>query len=87
LATEGVKSLLGLDKADAKGVGAAVGEVLQGNLSGAGVQNLIGGFLGGKQPKASEGVSPSATASPTVEAPAPANPLGDLLQQVLPAGQ
>jgi uncharacterized protein involved in outer membrane biogenesis len=91
LATEGVKSLLGLDKTEAKGVGAAVGEVLQGNLTGEGVQNLLGGFLGAKQPKAPESVSPSDAASPTGAAAPPANvpdnPLGNLLQQVLPAGQ
>jgi hypothetical protein len=68
LATEGVKSLLGVDKDDAKGIGGAVGEVLSGKgLSGESVGKLIQGFAGKKQQ-----ASPTEAVSPTGDsAPAP----------------
>lgn len=66
LATEGVKSLLGVDKADAKGIGGAVGEVLSGKgLSSESMGKLIQGF-GGKKGAASptQAVSPTGGSAP-----------------------
>jgi hypothetical protein len=50
LATEGVKSLLGVDKDDAKGVGGAIGGILSGKgVNKEDVGNLLNNFLGGKK--------------------------------------
>ena len=67
LATEGVKSLLGLDKESAKGLGGVVGDVLGGKgVTQEGVGNLLNQFV---KPKAQpQPVATSPTAAPTVPA-------------------
>lgn len=71
LATQGVKSLLGVDKNDAKGIGGAVGEVLSGKgLSGESVGKLLQGF-GAKKGQAASSTEP---VSPTSGDAAPAQP-------------
>ncbi|MFZ2586915.1 MAG: AsmA family protein [Alphaproteobacteria bacterium] len=69
LATEGLKGALGLDKADAKGLGGVVGDVLGGKgLQGEGVQNLLNNVL---KPKTQQPVPVTPAAeTPTVESPA-----------------
>lgn len=65
LATEGVKSLLGVDKNDAKGIGGAVGEVLSGKgLTSDTMGKLIQGFGGKKSSPSTVSVSPSSEAAP-----------------------
>lgn len=69
LATEGVKSLLNLNKDDAKGLGGVVGDMLGGKgVTQEGVGNLLNQFVKPKAP-------PTPTASsPTATAPTPAPP-------------
>lgn len=78
LATEGLKGALGLDKAEAKGIGGAVGEILGGKgLKGEGVQNLLQGLV---KPKQKDEPAPAATPAtapevqPVESTPAPAAP-------------
>ncbi len=88
LATEGLKSALGLDKTDAKGLGGAIGEVLGGKgLSAEGVGNLLNSF--GKKPPEPSPTNPTPPATPTAgteptpEAAPQANP-ANALEQALP---
>lgn len=72
LATEGLKAALGLDKADAKGLGGVVGDVLGGRgITSESVGNLLNAF-GPKAKPSPTTAAPTAPAAAAPEAPASA---------------
>lgn len=95
LATEGVKGLLGVGKEGAKGIGGAVGEILggqglQGDNVQKGLQNLLKNVVKTPTPPAAEPTPapaaetpPPAPEAPPAETPPPADPVGDILNNVL----